>query len=252
MKPVKFAFAAATLLAIVAAVFVVRARQSPSAKEIITRQSPSAEEIIVKMKNAYATCRTYRDRGTCKYSDKATSFFEEGDFVTAFVRPEQFCFHLTRTLRDRRSVTYIAWLHGKKSRLWNGLDKTDEAKAFYLSIARATVVSANATYNMTFLFPSGKYGPRFHAVDAKRIGDAKAEGEDCYCLQIARDLPDVFGKYVQKFYVSKATFLLRKMEDDAQSNVPSEGKMTMHSEVIWKPVINEDIPASALEYNPPR
>jgi outer membrane lipoprotein-sorting protein len=236
----KIALACAVIAAVAGVFSVVRARQ------VLT-----PEQILLQTTKAYAGSKSYRDSGTSKSSSpfgNMGTLSTEGQFTTAFVRPDNFRWEfkgkMTRPHRGEyisREIHFIVWRRGADTYQYRSTRKViEKTQSLAMAVAGATGFSGGlSTITADMLLPDESIGlPKITDFkEVKRLGDAKVGETDCFCIQ---------GKMADTsttVWIDKQTFLIRRL------NWNWDGRK--HT-TIWKPAIDEEIADEALEFNAPQ
>jgi outer membrane lipoprotein-sorting protein len=209
-----------------------------------TQDNITARVILERMAQVYATCNSYRDAGVVK-----TVFIEasgrrtvEKPFKTAFVRPESLRFEYRDEGSDNHR--YIVWSQGNDVQTW--WDVTPGIKrpvSLELALAGATGVSGGSAQTVPcLLLPDKVGGLRLtDLAEAQRIEDDRIDRADCFRIQGKEvDAPTVL-------WIDKTTHLLRRIVATAKFD-----DFRTEETTLYDPVINADIPAKMLEFDPPR
>ncbi|MFA7231930.1 MAG: M56 family metallopeptidase, partial [Victivallaceae bacterium] len=215
------------------------------------------EQIIAKMAETYAKCKTYQDSGTVK-----TIFFqdtgervEEKPFTTAFVRPDLFRFEYKEKVDSflKEKPCYIVWRKGDEVLTWfyaTNPNIVTKATSLSFGLAGATGVSSGSAHTIPALLLSEAGGSKLSDLkETKLLEDGSFDNSKCFRVQ---------GKFIYKndnanvirkpttIWIDKNTLLVRKIDEE---NVFSYFRTEVTT--TYYPVINKDIPGSALEFNPP-
>jgi outer membrane lipoprotein-sorting protein len=204
-----------------------------------------AQDVLDRMAKVYADCKSYRDTGVVKtmFVEATGNRTVEKPFKTAFVRPDRFRFEYTEK-RGGREDRYIVWRKGKEVQTWWDVKPgVEKPESLDLALAGATGVSSSSAHTIpALLHPKEVSGRRLTEVTgAKRIEDAKLDKADCFRVE---------GKFADSpmtLWIDKKMFLVRRIDSQQRFDNFSTEETT-----AYDPVIDDEIPDKALEFDPPK
>ena len=217
------------------------------------------EKIIARMAETYAKCKSYQDTGTVKtvFIQADGNRTDEKPFSTAFVRPDQFRFEYKEKVDSylKEKPCYIVWCKGAEVLTWFfAKSSTDITKVESLSsgIAGATGVSSGSAHTIPALLLTEVGGRKLSEIkEAKLLEEAVFDNVNCYRIQgTFRSYRDN-GKSITKptvIWIDKNSFLVRRIDEE---NVFTFSKFRTETTTTYYPVINGDIQAKMLEFDPP-
>ena len=209
---------------------------------------PKAKALVRAMNRAYATCRTYRDRGTM------TDESERIVFETRFRRPDRILFKYRGT-SDAQDLVY--WTVGKRGKVveegyggktveglsiptngWYGPGRLEANRSLGLTVAGFTGISrGTATTVPNMLFPWEVRALSFpDMADLRLVGSAKERGVLCDVLESK--------KHLTKAWIERKTRLLRRLEERFDPSDPM-------SVTLYEPRIDVPVSDAELTFAPP-
>ena len=201
----------------------------------------SAAQVIERMAQTYAQCKTYTDTGThtSVTTSKSGEETEVLQFSTAMVRPNQFRFEYSEKGKPGR----VVWRSGQEVKV-SMAGPPAINKSLALAIAFFTGISDGTAYTIpALLMPSEVTGIKLTDMRKPVRGeDQSIDGRNCFSIQ--GQLPE--GR--STIWIDQESFLVRRIE---QSYPLVEG-VTVAERTDYQPVINQDVAAKLLEYNPPK
>jgi outer membrane lipoprotein-sorting protein len=204
-----------------------------------------ARDVLDRMAKAYAGCKSYRDTGVVKIvfvSDTGDRTVER-PFKTAFVRPDRFRFEYTEKQGGREN-RFIVWRKGEEVRTWWDVNPgVEKPESLRLALAGATGVSGGSAHTIpTLLLPDEVGGWRLtDLAGAKRIENAKLDEVDCFRIEGKCD------DNLMTLWIDTKTLLVRRIDDRKQFD-----DFRTETTTTYSPVIDEEVPEEALEFDPPR
>jgi outer membrane lipoprotein-sorting protein len=216
-------------------------------------------QILLKMERTYRSCRSYRDSGVV-VSTILTDGGRAGSerpFGTAFVRPGRFRFHFTDPGLGERSSTYIVWSDGAQVRSWwDAKPGVRNPGSLYDALTVATGISGGSSTRVPGMLLADEFGGAPLLVAPERMADAADRGVDCFLIRgKSRQTPYTLQMGAQTLtvqdetitlWIDKATYLLRKVEEDRTYDTYHEKTVTTYS-----PEMNVEVPASELAFDAP-
>jgi outer membrane lipoprotein-sorting protein len=205
-----------------------------------------AQDVLDRMAKAYAGCKSYRDSGVVRtvFIQGAGNRTVEKPFTTAFVRPDRFRFEYQET-QGGQARRYIVWRKGTEAQTWWDIKPgVEKARSLDLALGGATGVSGGSAHTApALLLPNEVSGWRLTKLrDPKRIEDARLDKADCFRIQ-GRD----FGDSPTTVWIDKKTFLVRRIDSQKKFD-----KFRAEETTTYDPVVNEEVPDRALEFNLPK
>jgi hypothetical protein len=173
-------------------------------------------------------------------------------FTTAYVRPSAFRFEYSSAGSVfKRGDEYVVWMNGQNIKTWWSIQAdVRSARRIDQAIAGATGVSGGTAYTIPALLikEAAWKGRTWASTDgAYRIADGIEQGIDCFRIQRTRTVPGVEPnrsvKVKETYWVAKSSALLLKIDEESDF-----GTFLASSVTRYRPVINESIPGSALEF----
>lgn len=209
-------------------------------------EAMKASDILKRVAKTYEGCKSYSDTGVVKTvfvqatGNRTTMKF----FQTAFVRPGRFRFEYVEQ-QNGRGDQYIVWRDGKRVETWwdvkPGVEKSESLR---MALAGATGVSGRSAQTVpNLLLPTEVWGGRFTdtLADAKRVENADLGLTECFRVE------GKLGDLPQTYWIDKETFLVRRIDSSMKfPNFRTEDTTT------YDPIVNEEVPDKALEFNPPK
>jgi outer membrane lipoprotein-sorting protein len=205
----------------------------------------TAQEVLDRMAKVYAGSNSYRDAGVVKpvFVEATGNRTVEKPFKTAFVRPDRFRFEYTEKQGGREN-RYIVWRKGKDVQTWWDVKPgVEKPGSLGLALAGATGVSGAAAHTVpALLLPKEVGGRRLtDLTEVKRAEDAKLDKIDCFRIE---------GKFADSpttLWIDKKKFLVRRIDSKKKFD-----KFSTEETTTYDPVINDEIPDKALEFDPPK
>jgi len=207
--------------------------------------SPEARAILDKMADTYATCTSYRDKGTVTtkfFLNHGEAYSKELPFMTAFARPDRFRFEFSSQFpSSRRWYRHIVCSDGANTHVWGdpckpGVITRDSA------IGTFTGISGGSAGTIPFLLFAEEDNFRLTDLsDVVLLPDADLHGIACYRI----DGKDLFHD-IQSLWIDKSTFLVRQLEE--RRSFPD---FRLEQTTSYSPEINIPLSSSELEFNPP-
>lgn len=207
-----------------------------------------AQDVLDRMTKVYANCESYRDSGVVK-----TIFIEAlgkrtvtKPFTTAFVRSDRFRFEYKekRGEGENEENRYIVWRKGKEVQTWwdvkPGVEKPESLR---LALAGATGVSGGSANTVpALLLPNEVGGGLLTALpEAKRVEDAKLDKVNCFRIE------GKWGDSPMTLWIDQKTFLVRRIDTKRKFD-----EFSTEDTTTYDPIIDEEIPDKALEFDPPK
>jgi hypothetical protein len=175
------------------------------------------EEFIRTMLDVYATCNSYRDKGTVKtvYNPETSGhdFDKLTTFETYFKRPDFLRFEWTTTHKSGAQENCAFWYDGKHVSIYNSKDASiDECASLLQAVARATGASDGAAPMVSSMLLPYELEIGRGLKDLKEIELVNEEeycGEICYHL-----LASWIKHHDRELWLSKRDFTLRGIKRD--------------------------------------
>lgn len=220
----------------------------------VQNQQPTAEQIFDRMLKAYATAKTYQDKGTVttwftEKEEKEPNHSTTLSFETAFVRAaNRFKFRYEQTksvLFANRKTCYLVVSDGKSTRMLKSKYK-DRATTHEPSLGTALTSISEGSGTASRKIPGmlisdpikASWDPRkLQAV--KLIGKATQDGSPCYQLEAV-----VWGKKKAQLWVDQQTYLIRRIDEDYQS-----ANVNTRTSITYQPVVNKSVNDNAVTFN---
>jgi len=215
----------------------------------------SAGEIIQRVSEVYASCTSYVDEGKeeVKTSDHGGRVSHRS-FTTAFVRPSNFRFEETAT-DPRGERRFIAWQAGELGTVWPAARRSSSGWTGAESVYWNTITRRPQNIVLGLLFPG-----RARRDTLLDLTDVKVTGEDNISNRLtfridgnltelrasrdARGFPVTVGvPLLISVWIDQQQFLILKIRQKP------EGTNTITT--TFKPVINSEVSADKLAFNPP-
>jgi len=181
-------------------------------------------EILDRVVAAYTQCSSYRDWGTlksttCRSLSENGVVTEEGEFSTAYIRPDRFRFdYLTsRSGLPIKSERSVFWTQGNRVKSWR---RNGTRTQSFLDIEHALFqLSSDSGVSSRFvprlLLPDGASNfLRERFGDSDFVGIELSEGFDCFKLQFKST-----ASHVSRVWIDTCTFLVRRLETDTLSTL---------------------------------
>ncbi len=208
----------------------------------LAKVQPTAEQIVATMAQAYASARTYEDRG--EVTEEFTTagrkpFNSRKTFETAFVRGERFRFEYRE--RDDPSRAYVIWSDGAHTYTsWYVHHGTDEVKNLQMAVGAAAGVSSKASYTIPRLLL-----PDLGVAGLSTLGDPRLEGEEDIdhhpCWKIGA------GER-QHVWIDQATHLVRRIEEHRHFDAKrGHEAFDVVATTNYKPVANRPVAEASLQ-----
>ncbi len=207
----------------------------------------SAAQVIQRMAQTYAQCKTYTDTGTDTSVTTSKSGEDTGvpnsvdvlQFSTAMVRPNQFRFEYSEKGKPGR----VVWRSGQEVKV-SMAGPPAINKSLALAIAFFTGISDGTAYTIpALLMPSEVTGIKLTDMRKPVRGeDQSIDGRNCFSIQ--GQLPG--GR--STIWIDQESFLVRRIEQ----GYPLVEGVTVAERTDYQPVINQEVAAERLEYNPPK
>ncbi len=239
--------------AVAAGASVALAQQAPAPDEL------SPVQILLRMERTYRNCRSYRDSGDVRSSGVTDGgrFSTERPFATVFVRPGRFRFEFTDTGLGDRSSKYIVWVDGDTLRSWwDAKPGVRRPESLQQALDVASGISGGSSLRVPGMLMPEVVGSGPLLVAPERIDDADDRGVAClrvrgksratpYTINMGERLLNVKDESIT-LWIDRATFLLRKVEQDRTYDTYRERTTTTYT-----PELDVEIPASQLAFGAP-
>ncbi|WZO98326.1 hypothetical protein EP7_005386 [Isosphaeraceae bacterium EP7] len=223
---------------------------------------PDPFELARKVEALYASCKTYRDQGKAvqifldaKGNDRAEGETKPRLITTAFARPDKFRFEFDDE-RDEKRIRNLIWMDGTAVKTWwdirPGVQKPNSLQ-FALGAAAGVTESASMTI-APLLLPELLGRP--HALSEgpgvlSQLEDGSI-GEHA-CRRLRRRFEAVNFQTRKKFevvdtyWIDAKTHAVRRVVKEMQHDeFRSVGTLDL------EPEFDVELPASALEFDPPQ
>jgi hypothetical protein len=224
----------------------------------------ASQSVLRNMSSVYARCGSYRDTGVAtklyigaeKEGAKRTA---QTVFSTAFVRGDRLRFeHWEPDGKDRKGLSIVSFDYKNSKPWWNFWGDRCDIQTWWaykpgietkksLDLALAGCHLFGGVPKM--LLPDAVWFQNFapgSIMDTKLLEDAQLDGMDCYRVR------GRYGDRTWTLWIDKKTYLLRRVDEDEYEVKMSQGKSFRVSEtVIYKPVLDGEVPDETLEFNPP-
>lgn len=243
-------------LAILAAPGAPTAAQAPGGAD---ESALTPVKILLAMEKTYATCTSYRDTGTVKIATltEGGSAGSERPFATAFVRPDRFRFQFTDPGLGERSSSYIVWTDGAEVRSWwDAKPRVRRPGSLREALAPAAGISGGSSVRIPGMLLPEAVGEGTPLIGPERTEDGTDRGVVCYRIRgKSRKVPYTLTMGTRvltvrdesvTFWIDRATFLLRKVEEGRTFDTYRSESTTTYS-----PEFNVDIPAAQLAFGAP-
>ncbi|MCH2182857.1 MAG: hypothetical protein MK108_12705 [Mariniblastus sp.] len=228
-------------------------KSEPAAKSEPAVDTLSAAQVIERVAQTYAQCKTYTDTGThtSVMTSKSGEETEVLQFSTAMVRHSRSRVLKERLVHDQFRFEYsekgkpgrVVWKSGQEVKV--SMAAPPEAnQSLALALAFFTGISDGTAHTIpALLMPSEVTGIKLTDIRKPVRGeDQSIDGRNCFSIQ--GKLPE--GRTT--IWIDQESFLVRRIE---QSYPLVEG-VTVAERTDYQPVINQDVAAKRLEYNPPK
>jgi len=221
--------------------------------------APTPVQILLRMERAYRGFGSYRDTGEVE-----TTILTDGGragsdrpFATAFVRPDRFRFRFTDTGLGERSSSYLVWWDGKEVRSWwDAQPGVRHPASLREALAVATGISGGSSMRVPGLLLREELGAGPLLVAPERIADTTDRDVPCYRIRgksqktpytitMGAQLLTVQDEEIT-FWIDRATYLLRKVEEDRTLDTYRSKSVTVYS-----PQADVEIPPSELAFDVP-
>lgn len=218
----------------------------------------SAAEIIQRVSQVYASCTSYVDEGKEEVTNvRYGGAISHSSFTTAIVRPSNFRFEESATQVHGKTRRFIAWQAGNVSSVWPGAKASPNGLATAETAYVNTVVRRAQNIVLPLMFPGRRhvnaYDTLLDLTDLKlkeeRVDHRLTFRIDGYLTQIygSRDLRgDPAPTRIQfpvSVWIDQQEFLILKI----RQKPPGTNTIT----TTFKPVINKEVSADKLAFNPP-
>jgi outer membrane lipoprotein-sorting protein len=157
------------------------------------------------------------------------------------VRPNQFRFEYSE--KGKIASGCVVWKSGQEVKV-SMAGPPEYNKSLDMALAFATGISDGTAHTIpALLMPSEVTGTKLTDIQKPVRGEDKSiDGRNCFSIQ--GQLPG--GR--STIWIDQESFLVRRFE---QSYPFGEG-VTVAQRTDYQPVINQDVAAKLLEYNPPK
>jgi len=219
----------------------------------------TAVRILLSMKKAYGRCRSYRDSGEVRVRGEVEdgSFGSRLPFATAFVRGGPFRFEFTDRGLGERESRFILWASGSEVRAWwQAQGGERRAASLREALDAAAGVTGGASLRVPGMLLPAELGDGYFVNAPERLDDELVGGAACYRLHgrgretpyalTAGAVPVTVVDERVTVWVDRTSLLLRKVEERRTlSNYRTVTTTT------YEPVVDVEIPAEALAFDPP-
>ncbi|HKE01649.1 MAG TPA: hypothetical protein VKE69_11610 [Planctomycetota bacterium] len=231
------------------------AQESPIASSAPAgpQSRPDAKTLLERVESVYATCRTYRDRGTVTTKTVAAPpdwlrwlhphdhrFSRQDDFTTAFVRPDRFRFETTyAALFAKKDAHRIVWSDAKRVCVgWDGDPAPHEVESLAAAFAATSAAATGVVLEVPALLLPESSRPRIGRLqNLESLTYADSGGPECFRVR------GTDGKETVTLWIDKKSFLLRRIDTTrAMGNSLSERTTT------YEPVVDSELPAEDLAF----
>jgi outer membrane lipoprotein-sorting protein len=216
----------------------------------------SADEIIQRVSEVYASCTSYMDEGKeeAKTSDHGGRISHRS-FTTAFVRPSNFRFEETATEPRGEKRRFIAWQAGELGTVWPAARRSSSGWTGAESVYWNTMTRRPQNIVLGLLFPGrARRDTLLDLTDVKVTGEDRINNRLTFRidgnlneLRASRDyrgFPVTVGvPLLISLWIDQQQFLILKIRQKP------EGTNTITT--TFKPVMNAEVSADKLAFNPP-
>lgn len=221
--------------------------------------SLSPVTVLLRMKKAYATCRSYRDTGTVKTvgAIEGGSFASEVPFATAFARSGAFRFQFEDRGLGDRAAAYIVWSEGDEVRSWwDAKPGVRRPASLQEALDAAAGITNDASIRVPGMLLPATVGAGAPLIDPERVDDEVDRGVACICIRgQSRATPYVVSSgsvtatvrdETTTLWLDRASLLIRRIEQRRTLDTYTTTITTTYS-----PELNVDVPLADLAFNPP-
>ena len=236
-----FLFSHSRLLLPAAALLAMQATAAEPKSEGLT-----AAQILERLAKTYSSSQTYRDTGvvTTVYIEADGKRSVERPFTTAFIRPDRLRFEYRDKIINNKERHYIIWTAaGQIQTWWDVTPGVKKPKSLARALAGAKLVSGGSAHTVpALLLPNEVIGTRLTDLsDGTRLPDDKLDALDCFRIQGKLDETSV------TLWIDNAAGLLRRLDSTEKFE-----KFRTETTTTYDPVINAEVPAKLLDFNPPK
>jgi hypothetical protein len=206
----------------------------------------TAEQILQRVKDTYANCKTYRDKGLVKirFIVGKGGWTQERPFATAFVRPERFRYEFT----DKQvllKTRYIVYRNGKDVRTWWELTKeVEKHESLSNGFAGACAITGGSALDVPGLLMPGEIGHSplaWKSPQRSRLADETLGKAACYCLlQKGEDHDET------ALWIDKATHLILQTKEKTDLK-----EFKTETTTTYEPVLDKEVPEALLAFGAP-
>jgi thiol-disulfide isomerase/thioredoxin len=208
---------------------------------------PTAEQIVATMAQAYASARTYQDRGVVLEEvtpTKGKPYSIRKTFETAFARDDRFRFEFRE--RGDPSRAYVIWSDFAHTYTrWYVHQGTDETKDFARAIAAATGVSSGVAHRIPRLLV-----PEIDGFALPELRELRIEGEEVIahhaCWKISGANPNSGER--ELMWIDQDAHLVRRIEERMHfDSRRAHEAFDLIATTTYEPVANRPVAEAALQ-----
>ncbi|MEZ5595796.1 MAG: DUF2092 domain-containing protein [Pseudomonadales bacterium] len=224
-------------------------------KQGILPQSASAE-ILKRMRNAYATAKSYQDEGEVMVEKRppgAELYLERATFRTNFSSPKNYLFDQTKS--GSGNERYVIWSDGERFSTWwsaTGVhEKYERGKGIQaFSVSAFPTMGAVMQIAPLLFATSDLVGPVRSMTNAELLG-VDASGDRCLYKLSARIRLNHWAEADREtvVWIDASDFLVRKIVEETPSNA-ANGQVDRTTTTLT-PAMGKPIPAADFLFSPP-
>ncbi len=216
-----------------------------------------AVSILMKVKKAYQSCRSYRDRGEVRTRGfvEGGSFASSVRFATAFVRPGSFRFEFTATGFGEREERWVMVWDGQQVLALTPAAEVRVSPTLAEALDSAFAITAGASRRVPGMLLPRVVGSGVLLVSPERIEDELEGGRWCYKVRgqsratpYERSSGSVTVRVEEErvtLWIDRESWLLRKVEEEAKLSTYRSVTTTTYA-----PELDVDIPPEELTLPP--
>jgi len=232
------------------------------------------EEVLANVRNAYASCHTYQDRGDVVNVDTRANGrrrTRSRPFRTWFTRPDYFRFEFAdRDIGPEEEWDrYVVWRAGAQTRTWWSVKGEDAPESLSMALAGATGISGSSAIRVPrLLIPElgGKEFPVRLAADetiggrlCKVLLAGPTRGEETWAIDaetwmlLRVTTRTVFDQAMHE-ELARAQESVRHLLEAQGLNPPiltHTDDWVSDSTTTYEPTFDADIPAETFHFRPP-
>jgi hypothetical protein len=213
----------------------------------------TAETILARMTAAYATCRTYSDKGVMVTTFRGPRTHEsQRTFETRFARDVGFRFEYTEAQTRPALVNLLSsdhrmviWTDGEVARCWWSIrDEAPRESSLDSALSTAVGVSGGLSARVPRkLFTGGRSGREFlGTMQQVEVPRESCDGHECW------KLAGVSEKRETVFWIDCDSYLIRRVREA----YPLRDDLTVEEITVYEPTVDAEIESARLTFVPPK